>query len=169
MQSAADSGRRGEGPVPLGEICSWKCWSFWGVGVGCEEGPSFLDNGGMACHGQALVLWCHYIPTIGNTLVAQEREDYGQGLKQDASSDRNCVDQIRFTLYERARLVTHTGQVCADRSIGRGTAAQRESPPAVLCGDQALLPTSAHSIGFCVIRVCISSSSSSGWRSRGEV
>ena len=50
-----------------------------------------------------------------------------------------------------------------DRSIGRGTAAQRESPPAVLCGNQALLsllPTSAHSIGFCVIRVCISSSSS---------
>ena len=68
-----------------------------------------------------------YIPAIGNTLVAQEREDYGQGLKQDASSDRNCVDQIRFTLYERARLVTHAGQVCADRSIGRGTAAQRES------------------------------------------
>ena len=60
-------------------------------------------------------------------------------------------------------LVTHAGQVCADRSIGRGTAAQRESSPAVLCGDQALLPISAHSIGFCVMRVCISSSSSSEW------
>ena len=40
---------------------------------------------------------------IGNTLVAQEREDYGQGLKQDASSDRNCVVQIRFTLFDWAR------------------------------------------------------------------
>ena len=43
------------------------------------------------------------IPTIGNTLVAQERQGYGQGLKQDASSDRNCVVQIRFTLFDWAR------------------------------------------------------------------
>ena len=30
---------------------------------------------------------------------------------------------------------------------------------------QALLPTSTHSNGFCIIRVCISSSPSSSWRS----
>ena len=44
-----------------------------------------------------------YLPTIGSALVAQEREDYGQGLKQDSSSDRNCVVQIRFTLFDWAR------------------------------------------------------------------
>ena len=54
--------------------------------------------------------------------------------------------------------------------IGRGFASaerpkhpqvtQREGLPAA-CGNKAPLPTSTHSIGFCVIRVCISSSSSS--------
>ena len=65
-----------------------------------------------------------------------------------------------------------------DRLIGRGPDTQRESPkvggnsgsyraggerrnPQIPTSTQALLPTSAHSNGFCVIRVCISSSSSS--------
>ena len=62
-----------------------------------------------------------------------------------------------------------------DKSVGRGPGTQRESPKArgiaghieqaeggaARKSPQALLPTSTHSNGFCIIRVCISSSSSS--------
>jgi hypothetical protein len=105
--------------------------------------------------------------------------DYS-AARQDASSDRDCrFDQKEESSMIGRDLFNIPCMICRRPTIHRTRTRhpERKSKSEGHCGSyqagrerrnshiptstQALLPTSTHSNGFCIIRVCISSSSSS--------
>ena len=121
----------------------------------------------------------------------REEVDYS-AARQDTSSDRDCrFDQKEESSMIGRDLFNIPCRICRRPTIHRTRTRhpERKSKSEGHCGSyragrerrnsqiptstQALLPTSTHSNGFCIIRVCISSSSSSrhravAWRARAE-
>ena len=112
---------------------------------------------------------------------AKPREEVGySAARQDTSSDRDCrFDQKEESSMIGRDLFNIPCRICRRPTIHRTRTRhpERKSKSEGHCGSyragrerrnsqettstQALLPTSTHSNGFCIIRVCISSSSSS--------
>ena len=109
----------------------------------------------------------------------REEVDYS-AARQDTSSDRDCrFDQKEESSMIGRDLFNIPCRICRRPTIHRTRTRhpERKSKSEGHCGSyradrerrnsqettstQALLPTSTHSNGFCIIRVCISSSSSS--------
>jgi hypothetical protein len=109
----------------------------------------------------------------------REEVDYS-AARQDTSSDRDCrFDQKEESSMIGRDLFSIPCKICRRPTIHRTRTRhpERKSKSEGHCGTyragrerrnsqiptstQALLPTSTHSNGFCIIRVCISSSSSS--------
>ena len=112
----------------------------------------------------------------------REEVDYS-AARQDTSSDRDCrFDQKEESSMIGRDLFNIPCRICRRPTIHRTRTRhpERKSKSEGHCGSyranrerlwsqiptstQALLPTSTHSNGFCIIRVCISSSSREGGR-----